>query len=142
MGMTAGGSGDGPRSDINVTPLVDVCLVLLIIFMVVTPMLQRSKEVQLPQARHFDEGAKEEDPLTLAITVDEKIWLGNAAITLAEVPAVVQDALKRSPDRVVVIKGDARLTMRQVREVMQKVQDAGAKSVGLGVDVAKPEGAP
>ena len=134
MGMSVGSGKDGPRSDINVTPLVDVCLVLLIIFMVVTPMLQQGKEVSLPVATHIDEGTEEEDPLILAVTADKRVWMGSAEIKLSDVPTLVKQMLAKSPNRAVLLKGDNRLSMKQVREVMKAAQDGGAKSVALGVE--------
>ncbi|MCC6621492.1 MAG: biopolymer transporter ExbD [Deltaproteobacteria bacterium] len=139
MGFTVGPQ-KGPRSEINVTPMVDVVLVLLIIFMVVTPMLQRNKDVVLPRATNIDEVNREEDPLTISITSDQSIWVGNAQVAVADVKKRVSEALVETPNRLVLIKGDERLPIKQVRLVMKEVQDAGAKSVGLGVD--KPEGEP
>ncbi len=139
MGFSVGPQ-NGPKSEINITPMVDVVLVLLIIFMVVTPMLQRNKDVVLPRATNIDERTKEEDPLTLSVTPDEKIWVGNGAVQISEVSKVVKAALAEAPGRLVLIKGDERLKVKQVRLLMKEVQTAGAKSVGLGVD--KPEGAP
>lgn len=142
MGMSVGGGKDGPRSDINVTPLVDVCLVLLIIFMVVTPMLQQGKEVELPVASNIDEGTEEEDPITLSITADQRVWVGSQAIRLDDVAGYVKDSLAASPGRLVLLKGDTKLTMKQMREVMKRAQDGGAKSVGLGVETPEaPKGA-
>ena len=138
MGMTVGGSGDGPRAEINITPLVDVVLVLLIIFMVITPMLQRNKDVILPRASNIDERTKEEDPLTISITVDEKLWIGAREVALPDIGKEVKALIKDSPGRRVLIKGDERVHIKQVRLVMHEVQEAGAKAVGLGVDV--PEG--
>ena len=137
MGMSVGGSSKGPRSEINITPMVDVVLVLLIIFMVVTPLLQKNKDVVLPQAQHIDERTKEEDPLTISITSDEKVWLGAGEVAIADLQKAVKQTLAESPGRLVLIKGDERLKMKQVRLVMKEAQEAGAKAVGLGVD--KPE---
>jgi biopolymer transport protein ExbD len=137
--MSVGSKKDGPRSDINVTPLVDVCLVLLIIFMVVTPMLQQGKDVQLPVATHIDEGTEEEDPLILAVSADKRVWHGSNEVKPAQVTALVKSALAASPNRAVLLKGDVRLSMKQVREVMKYAQDGGAKSVALGVET--PEAA-
>ena len=133
MGMAVGAS-KGPRSEINITPLVDVVLVLLIIFMVVTPLLQRNKDVVLPRASNIDAGNKDEDPLAISITKDGAIWVGNAKVTTADVRAVVTASVKEKPNRLVLIKGDERLKVKQVREIMKEVQEAGAKSVGLGVE--------
>ena len=137
MGMTVGGPQGGPRSEINITPMVDVVLVLLIIFMVVTPLLQKNKDVILPRATHIAERTKEEDPLTISITSDEKIWVGSCELPIGKIAGVVKQTLAESPGKMVLIKGDERLQMKQVRLVMKEVQDAGAKFVGLGVD--KPE---
>ncbi|HRE92085.1 MAG TPA: biopolymer transporter ExbD [Myxococcota bacterium] len=144
MGMSVGSGKGGPRSDINVTPLVDVCLVLLIIFMVVTPMLQQGKEVSLPVATNIDEGAEEEDPLILAVTADKRVWMGSTEIRLEDVAAVVRRTLAASPNRAVLLKGDTRLSMKQVREVMKHAQEGGATSVALGVETPTPSksGAP
>lgn len=139
MGMSVGSGKDGPKSDINVTPLVDVCLVLLIIFMVVTPMLQQGKEVSLPVATNIDEGAEEEDPLILAVTADKRVWMGSTEIRLEDVAVVVKRTLDASPNRAVLLKGDTRLSMKQVREVMKYAQDGGAKSVALGVETPEPQ---
>ena len=72
MGMDVGSKG-GVRSDINITPLVDVVLVLLIIFMVITPMLQRGKHVELPKAHHVQTGQQNADPLFVTVTKDGKV---------------------------------------------------------------------
>ena len=80
MGMTTGGGGGGVKADINVTPLVDVVLVLLIIFMVVTPMLQRGKDVRLPKAAQKEQQeGQSADPLILSMTPDKKMYLENDA---------------------------------------------------------------
>src|SRR5213592_4280938 len=82
------------KSDINVTPLVDVCLVLLIIFMVVTPMLQRGKDVHLPKAQKTEGEKKSADPIILSVTPDKKMYLEQDAFDDAN----LQDALKRKLD--------------------------------------------
>lgn len=140
MGMTVGGPQGGPRSEINITPMVDVVLVLLIIFMVVTPMLQKNKDVVLPRATNIEERAKEEDPFTISITSDDKVWIGAGEVKVDQLARLVREMHAEHPEKMVLIKGDERLKMKQVRLVMKEVQDAGAKSVGLGVD--KPEDTP
>lgn len=134
MGMTVGGGAGGPRAEINVTPLVDVVLVLLIIFMVVTPMLQRGKEVDLPVAQHIDEDVKEEEPFIISVTKDHKVWIGNSELSNDAVEKAVKETLAKSPTRMILVKGDRALPVKDVRVVMHRVQQAGAKRVGLGVD--------
>ena len=130
--MAFGGGRKGVKNDINITPLVDVVLVLLIIFMVVTPMLQRGQDVTLPAAGKIEED-KGADPLVLSMTADKKTYVET---NLAEGDALTQgvrDALKKEPNKRVMLKGDDSLTVGEVREVMGRVRNAGAKSVSLAV---------
>ncbi len=140
MGMQVGGPEGGPKSEINITPMVDVVLVLLIIFMVITPLLQKNKDVVLPRADNIDERAREEDPFTISVTSDGKVWIGAAEVAMTDVQKAVRQTIAETPGKLVLIKGDERLKMKRMREVMKEVQTAGAKMVGLGVD--KPEGEP
>ncbi len=135
MAMTAGGKG-GIKSDINVTPLVDVVLVLLIIFMVVTPMLQRGKDVKLPQAakqKHDDED-EETDPMIVSVTADKRIWLEKDPVSDDELKQALGGKLAAEPWKPILVKGDQSLTFGDVRRVLKDAQDAKAKSVKLGVE--------
>src|SRR5215469_15566858 len=124
MAMTAGGRG-GIKSDINVTPLVDVVLVLLIIFMVVTPMLQRGKDVKLPVAtKQKHEEGKDVDPMIVSVTADKRVWLKEA----------LGGKLAAEPWKPILVKGDQSLTFGDVRKVLKDAQDAKAKTVKLGVE--------
>lgn len=130
--MAFGSGKKGVKNDINVTPLVDVVLVLLIIFMVVTPMLQRGKDVTLPSAGKIEED-KGADPLMLSMTSDKKTYIET---NLAEGDALekgIRDAMKREPNKRVMLKGDASLTVGDVRAVMARARNAGAKGVSLAV---------
>ena len=135
MAMTAGGRG-GIKSDINVTPLVDVVLVLLIIFMVVTPMLQRGKDVKLPVAtkQKHDENAKDVDPMIVSVTADKRIWLEKDPMTDDALKQVLGGKLAAEPWKPILVKGDSSLTFGDVRRVLKDAQDAKAKSVKLGVE--------
>ena len=135
MAMTAGGKG-GIKSDINVTPLVDVVLVLLIIFMVVTPMLQRGKDVKLPAAakQKHDESTKDVDPMIVSVTADKRIWLEKDPITDDALKAALGGKLAAEPWKPILVKGDQSLTFGDVRRVLKDAQDAKAKSVKLGVE--------
>ncbi|MFI5167300.1 MAG: ExbD/TolR family protein [Thermoanaerobaculales bacterium] len=120
------------KSDINITPLVDVCLVLLIIFMVVTPLLQSGIPVQLPETgkpEKYPEGAKQ---IKVAINEEGKIFINQDWIpSKAELIRRMDDILKADPQKEVVIKADKRLKYREVREVMKALNDAGFAKVGL-----------
>jgi biopolymer transport protein TolR len=115
-------------SEINVTPMVDVMLVLLVIFMVTAPMLQRGTDVQLPQAQHSE--VKEQERLTLTLARDGRIYLNGE-----EVPrAALRDRLiaaTRGRERTVQFRGDARVPYGLVIEVMDTLRDAGIESVGM-----------
>ena len=115
-------------SEINVTPLVDVMMVLLVIFMVTAPMLQRGTDVQLPQAQHSE--VKEQERLTLTLARDGRIYLNGE-----EVPrAALRDRLiaaTRDRERTVQFRGDARVPYGLVIEVMDTLRDAGIENVGM-----------
>ena len=134
MAMTAGGKG-GIKSDINVTPLVDVVLVLLIIFMVVTPMLQRGKDVKLPVAtKQKHEDSKDVDPIILSVTPDKRIWLEKDPVDDDQLKAALGGKLAAEPWKPILVKGDQSLVFGDVRRVLKDAQDAKAKSVKLGVE--------
>ena len=124
-------------SEINVTPMVDVMLVLLVIFMVTAPMLQRGTDVQLPQAQHSE--VKEQERLTLTLARDGRIYLNGE-----EVPrAALRDRLiaaTRGRERTVQFRGDARVPYGLVIEVMDTLRDAGIENVGMITE--RPSGAP
>lgn len=127
-----GGSG-GAVSDINVTPLVDVCLVLLIIFMVVTPMLQTGVPVQLPDTNNpekYPESAKQQK---VTVTDDGKIFLSKDdwVPSNQDLTRRVAEMVREKPDQEFVVKADKRLRYKQVREVMKAINEAGVTKVGL-----------
>jgi biopolymer transport protein TolR len=134
MAMTAGGRG-GIKSDINVTPLVDVVLVLLIIFMVVTPMLQRGKDVKLPVATKQPHDEKSEvDPMIVSVTADKRIWLEKDPMTDDQLKEALAAKLQAEAWKPILVKGDQSLTFGDVRKVLKDAQAAKAKSVKLGVE--------
>ncbi|RPH71638.1 MAG: biopolymer transporter ExbD [Myxococcaceae bacterium] len=134
MAMAVGGKR-GVMADINVTPLVDVVLVLLIIFMVVTPMLQRGKDVKLPIAtKQKEPGPEPPDPLIVSITPDKRIWLEKDPVTDDQLKQALAGKLAAEPWKPILVKGDQSLTFGDVRRVLKDAQDAKAKSVKLGVE--------
>src|SRR5882672_4142308 len=100
------GPSRGVKSEINVTPLVDVVLVLLIIFMVVTPMLQRGKDVRLPRAHVTEKEQKQSDPLVISITSDHEVWLESNGVAADAVAGRVEQELGKAPHRRILLKGD------------------------------------
>src|SRR4051812_18913611 len=135
MGMSTGGSQGGVKTDINITPLVDVVLVLLIIFMVVTPELQRGKEVKLPNAttaKRRDDGG---DPVVVSVTPSRQIWIEQEQVPdEAALTEQIKDALKAMPGRGVLIKGDQALKYGDVKGVITAIRNAGAPSVSLAAN--------
>jgi biopolymer transport protein TolR len=136
MGMAASGS-KGIKNDINITPLVDVVLVLLIIFMVVTPMLQRGRDVHLPKAHEIAKDDQKGDPLVLSLTPDHKIWVEAVQFDESAVEEKVATEMALEPNRRVLLKGDDSLSVGVVRELMDHAKKAGAKSVELAVEQVK-----
>ncbi len=124
----------GMQSDINVTPLVDVCLVLLIIFMVVTPMLQKGVDVALPETQKPEKMPENERQLVVSIKQDGSVFVGQDWVTDENLPARFEEVYGNNPDRDVVVKGDRRLKYKRVRQVMRLINEAGFTRVGLVVE--------
>jgi biopolymer transport protein ExbD len=124
----------GVRGDINVTPLVDVCLVLLIIFMVVTPMLQKGVDVVLPQTT--DPAKMPENPkqLNISIKADGSVFVQQNYVPTEQVSQSLKKIHDDNPDKPVVVKGDRRLKYKDVRKVMRLINEAGFTRVGLEIE--------
>jgi biopolymer transport protein ExbD/biopolymer transport protein TolR len=121
------------NSSINVTPMVDVMLVLLIIFMVITPMLQKGVSVDLAVTNNPSPmpDADKEDSLLVAITKDNKIYFGSDKITADQLTEKVKDRLTNKVEKRVYIKADARAKYGNVVEVVDNVRSAGVDQLGL-----------
>ncbi|HLW80210.1 MAG TPA: biopolymer transporter ExbD [Terriglobia bacterium] len=120
-------------ADINVTPLVDVMLVLLIIFMVITPMLQKGVSVDMAKAQNprLMPDAEKEDATLLVVTRDGKVYLGNGQIALDEITTKVKDRISARLDKTVYVRSDARAKYGDVVKVVDNVRAAGVDSLGL-----------
>ena len=122
-------------SDINVTPMVDVMLVLLIIFMVITPMLTKGAPVELVRTRNpiAMQAADKEDAIIVAVTRNGQIFLspGNKQITVDDLPSRVRDLLTNRLDRTVYIKADKRAKYEGVEDVVDNLRAAGVQDLGL-----------
>jgi len=135
------------RSDINVTPLVDVVLVLLIIFMVITPMLQRGKPVTLPDAKHVSSLGKGGDPILLSVTKDGKVWLDGEVHTKqqlqdAEIATEITTEIQARPTVPIMVKIDRDVEYKRVREVVLEVSKTHVMGVSLAASKADDKSAP
>jgi TolR protein len=119
------------KSEINVTPLVDVMLVLLIIFMVVTPMLQKGKPVQLPQTDHPEKKPDSDKELLISVQSDKMIFIDAKWYPEPEFAAKMREYGERAASKDVLIKADRQLTYGEVRKVMRMIKDGGFEKIGL-----------
>jgi biopolymer transport protein TolR len=122
---------DDVMGDINVTPLVDVMLVLLIIFMVATPMLHQGIQVALPRADARNLPLKVQDPIVLSINRDGEVFLRDARVPLAELADRIKDRLAGRPDDTVFLKGDRGVPYGRVIEVLDRLHRSGIVHVGM-----------
>jgi biopolymer transport protein ExbD/biopolymer transport protein TolR len=140
MSLAKRDEGKKVNSDINVTPMVDVMLVLLIIFMVITPMLQHGHSVELAKTNNPEQmpDADKEDAILVAITRDNKVFLGNDLIAPDQLSDKVRDRLANKTDKRIYIKADARAKYGTVVEVVDNVRSAGVDDLGLLTEQRQP----
>jgi len=128
-------------SDINVTPMVDVMLVLLIIFMVITPMLSKGVSVDMVRTKNpiAMQAADKEDAVLIAVTRDGKVYLspGNSQQKPEDLPQKVKDLLTNKLDKTVYIKSDARARYERVVDVIDNLRTAGVDQIGLLTEQVK-----
>lgn len=129
------------NSDINVTPLVDVCLVLLIIFMVVTPMLQKGVPVVLPKTDAPQKTPDTEKQLQISVKDDGTVYLGNLVVRKDQVQSELKSIFEKSPDREIAVKGDKRVKYGLVLDVLKACREVGFQDVGLIAEPIKQPGA-
>jgi biopolymer transport protein ExbD len=146
--MPNGGSGHGggggrrrrPRvtsalSEINVVPLVDVMLVLLIIFMVAAPMMQQGLNVNLPASRKAPAMPADNQPIYVTVPAafarNRLVSLGNENVRLDVLAERIRQALERREDKQVFLRSDGSVTMQQVMDVMDRLKDGGVEKVGI-----------
>ncbi len=135
-------SGFGPpikkklKAEINVVPLIDVMLVLLIVFMIAAPMMTQGIKVELPQAASEPVESKEDDPITVSVKADGTYYIdlagdAEAPRPLAEIKSIVSKVLKEKPNTPVFVQGDKKVDYGAVVNLMGELKQAGAPSVGL-----------
>src|SRR5262245_34877578 len=134
MSMDVGGAKGGVKADINVTPLVDVMLVLLIIMMLVAPLIQQGVAVRLPVAANRADKPETQEQTVIAISANKEIYL-NAELTAAEqLPTKIKEALEDKKDKIVLIKADKDVSYGTVMQAMDALRDAGIEDIGLITD--------
>jgi biopolymer transport protein TolR len=129
----SGGSGRTTMSEINVTPLVDVMLVLLIIFMVTAPLIQQGVKVNLPEAKAAPVEASEKK-LVLSVDASKRVFIGEAEVALAELEDKLRANAKAQADKEVYLHADREIPYGVVVEVMAAAQRAGIGNVGMITD--------
>jgi biopolymer transport protein TolR len=127
------------NSEINVTPLVDVCLVLLIIFMVVTPMLQKGVPINLPVTEDPEKTPDTEKQLQISVKTDGSVYLGSTVVLKQQVTSELEQIHQRTPDREIAVKGDRTAKYGAVLDVLKACRDVGFNNVGL---IAQPKKTP
>ena len=144
MGMSMGGGKGGPSADINVTPLIDVLLVLLIIFMVITPMLQKGVTVDLAKVNNPQQmpDADKEDALIVAVMRNGDVFFGNDRIQADQLTNKIKDRITNKVNKTVYLRADARAKYKAVVDVVDNVRAAGVDDLGLLTDQKKQTGTP
>src|ERR1041385_8448918 len=146
MGMSGGGGGGGVQSEINVTPMVDIMLVLLIIFMVVTPFLQQGITVAIPREMRNpeeDQAINKETSVIISIPADNQYYLGKKKVNIDDLKSTVEKALanKKEEDKIVYIKSGIDVSYGEVVKVINAVREKGVDKIGLVADRKKGKGA-
>jgi biopolymer transport protein ExbD/biopolymer transport protein TolR len=143
MGMSGGGGGGGVQSEINVTPMVDIMLVLLIIFMVVTPFLQQGITVALPKNMNnpdVDPNIIKESSIVISVPNDGEYYLGKQRVAKEQLTDKVDTMLKgikNENDRIVYIKSGVNVSYGDVVTVINEVRKLGVDKIGLVADKKK-----
>jgi biopolymer transport protein TolR len=135
MSMAVGGKG-GAIADINVTPMADIMIVLLIIFMVITPMLQKQGNLKLPAAANTKE--RKDEPKSVAVGMEKtgRIFLGTKQIELNELVPQLREKLEDMPDqeKMIYLRADEELAYSEVMKVMDLCREAGVEEISLIAD--------
>ena len=143
MAMDVGGNKGGLKADINVTPLVDVMLVLLIIMMLIAPLLQKGVAVTLPEAANTVDKPDTQTQTVLAIDSANQFWVNGLQYSKNDFPSKVKAALEDKTEKVVLIKGDKDASYGAVMEAMDDLRKVQIEDIGLITekkDVKKPAG--
>jgi biopolymer transport protein TolR len=137
MGMQMGSGKKGPVSDINVTPLVDVMLVLLVIFMVTAPMLFSGINLKLPKTQKVSTVGLRQELVILSITESEKFYLGKKNISPKELVPAILKQFKQNKTDVVYVRADYNLRYEKVAKLIANLKKAGVSNIALVTEVEK-----
>ena len=127
------GSGSGPKSDINMTPMIDVLLVLIIIFMVITPLTPKGLEALIPQPPPPNQKQDQPDDRTVVVTInkDHSMLINTDPIVESALPKRLEDVFRTRAERIMFVKGDPDIEYKWVAEVVDIAHGAGVDKVGL-----------
>ena len=141
MAINKRDEGKKVNSNINVTPMVDVMLVLLIIFMVITPMLNNKVNVDLPKAEaaRVMEDANKEDAVVVAVTRDGKIYLGGDQVNLDDMGSKITAKLDKKTSKTVYLRADVRANYGKVMDAVDGIRTAGVSELGLLTEKRDPD---
>jgi len=131
MAMDVGGTKGGLKADINVTPLVDVMLVLLIIMMLIAPMLQQGVSVKLPQASNSADKPETQDQTVVAVTADKRLYLNGVPIQESELQGKILTLMETRKEKIVLIKGDEDAPYSAIMGAMDRLREASIENIGL-----------
>jgi len=140
MAMDLGGAKGGVKSEINVTPLCDVMLVLLIIMMIVAPLLQQGVAVTLPKAGNTTDKPETQGQTVVALSRDKTLYLNAKPITEAELATKITELLENQKEKIVLIKADEEVEYGAVMATMDQLRQAGIEDIGLITDPKKAPG--
>ncbi|SUZ87690.1 uncharacterized protein METZ01_LOCUS40544 [marine metagenome] len=131
MGMSVGKKSGGMNSEINITPLADVMLVLLIIVMLIAPLLQKGVNVTMPEAANTSDKPDNDEQTVLAVTADGRYYVDQVETSEIEMLNSINTALERKLERIILIKADQEAQYSNVMNVLDRLQRAGIEDVGL-----------
>ena len=140
MSMNVGGAKGGVVSEINVTPLVDIMLVLLIIMMLIAPLLQKGVNVRLPLAENTTEKPSTQEETVVHVDAQKALYVNNIQVSEAEAVDRIKFALEEKAERVVYLKGDTDAPYSAIMNMMDKLREVGIENVALITESKKKAG--
>lgn len=130
------------KADINVTPLVDVVLVLLIIFMVVTPMIVKGVAVDLPRTAHHNRKPDDGKDIIVSLTKDKDVYMMGNKVRMEDLTRTIEEEKRRFPEKTIFLKADSRVSYGAARQVMELINKAKVEDIMLATEEIKSEAAP